>query len=128
MANAAEVTVSGTVWRRIRRIPAGLLMGLVVGYQRWVSPLLGPRCRFYPSCSAYAWESLRVHGAVKGIALSAWRVGRCHPWNPGGVDHVPAYGSWRAEPYVSLEDLTCWESPTPGSSQTRPSTDDRSAA
>jgi putative membrane protein insertion efficiency factor len=48
-----------------------------------------PRCRFHPSCSTYAVEALRVHGPVRGTALAVRRVGRCHPWNPGGVDHVP---------------------------------------
>jgi putative membrane protein insertion efficiency factor len=58
-------------------------------YQLVISPLLGPRCRFYPSCSAYAVEALQRHGAVRGGWLALRRLGRCHPWNPGGVDHVP---------------------------------------
>jgi uncharacterized protein len=48
-----------------------------------------PRCRYYPSCSTYAVEALRVHGPVRGSALAAGRVLRCHPWSLGGVDHVP---------------------------------------
>lgn len=66
-----------------------LLIGLVRGYQLVVSPYLGPTCRYYPSCSAYAIEALRVHGAIKGTWLAVRRLGRCHPWSPGGVDHVP---------------------------------------
>ncbi|HET8615002.1 MAG TPA: membrane protein insertion efficiency factor YidD [Actinomycetales bacterium] len=66
-----------------------LLLLLVRGYQLFVSPLLGPRCRFYPSCSAYAVTALQTHGALRGTWLAIRRVGRCHPWNPGGVDHVP---------------------------------------
>ncbi|HWJ65809.1 MAG TPA: membrane protein insertion efficiency factor YidD [Nocardioides sp.] len=66
-----------------------LLIGLVRGYQLLVSPFLGPTCRYYPSCSAYAVEALGVHGAVKGTWLAARRLLRCHPWSPGGVDHVP---------------------------------------
>jgi uncharacterized protein len=58
-------------------------------YQLVVSPLLGPRCRFYPSCSAYAVEALTTHGALRGSYLAAWRLLRCHPWNPGGLDPVP---------------------------------------
>jgi uncharacterized protein len=58
-------------------------------YQLVVSPLLGPRCRFYPSCSAYAVEALTRHGALRGSWLAIRRVGRCHPWNPGGIDPVP---------------------------------------
>ncbi|AJR18877.1 membrane protein insertion efficiency factor YidD [Pimelobacter simplex] len=66
-----------------------LLIGLVRGYQLVVSPFLGPSCRYYPSCSAYAVEALRVHGAIKGTWLAIRRLLRCHPWAPGGVDHVP---------------------------------------
>jgi putative membrane protein insertion efficiency factor len=58
-------------------------------YQRVLSPLLGPRCRFYPSCSEYAIEALTTHGPVKGLGLAGWRLLRCHPWNPGGLDPVP---------------------------------------
>ncbi|WP_426564250.1 membrane protein insertion efficiency factor YidD [Angustibacter sp. McL0619] len=72
---------------------AWLLLQAVRGYQLVLSPLLGPRCRFYPSCSAYAVTALRRHGALRGSWLAARRLLRCHPWNPGGVDHVPAKGS-----------------------------------
>lgn len=66
-----------------------LLIGLIRIYQRLISPLLGPRCRFYPSCSSYAVQALMVHGVIKGSGLAAWRLLRCHPWNPGGLDPVP---------------------------------------
>ena len=66
-----------------------LLVLLVRGYQLFVSPLIAPRCRFYPSCSAYAVTALQRHGALRGSWLAIRRLGRCHPWNPGGVDHVP---------------------------------------
>ncbi|MFJ6211959.1 membrane protein insertion efficiency factor YidD [Streptomyces sp. NPDC092296] len=66
-----------------------LLMGLIRIYQWTISPLLGPVCRYYPSCSHYGYEAIRVHGAVKGTGLTAWRILRCNPWSPGGVDHVP---------------------------------------
>jgi putative membrane protein insertion efficiency factor len=66
-----------------------LLTFLLRFYQVAISPLMGPRCRFYPSCSNYALEALRVHGAAKGSYLAARRVCRCHPWNAGGVDPVP---------------------------------------
>jgi hypothetical protein len=56
---------------------------------RLVSRWLPPRCRFYPSCSAYALEALQRHGAFRGSWLAVRRLGRCHPWNPGGIDHVP---------------------------------------
>jgi putative membrane protein insertion efficiency factor len=62
---------------------------LVRVYQRVISPVLPPSCRFYPSCSAYAVEALQVHGLVRGSALTVWRLLRCAPWHPGGVDPVP---------------------------------------
>lgn len=63
---------------------------LIRGYQLIVSPWLGPRCRFHPSCSNYALEALDEHGALRGSWLAVRRVGRCHPFNPGGLDPVPA--------------------------------------
>ena len=65
------------------------LVALLRGYQRWISPLLPPSCRFYPTCSAYAVEALQVHGLLRGGALAAWRLLRCAPWHPGGIDPVP---------------------------------------
>lgn len=73
-------------------------MGLIRIYQRSISPLLGPRCRYYPSCSQYGYEAMSVHGAAKGTILTAWRVLRCNPWSGGGVDEVPARGRWRWSP------------------------------
>jgi len=75
--------------RLVRRLPVLLLTLLVRGYQVLISPLLGPRCRFYPSCSAYALTAVQRHGAIRGSWLAVRRLARCHPWNPGGVDHVP---------------------------------------
>jgi putative membrane protein insertion efficiency factor len=68
---------------------ARVLMALITGYRRFISPLLGQRCRFAPSCSAYALEAVREHGALRGIWLAVRRIGRCHPFNPGGFDPVP---------------------------------------
>jgi putative membrane protein insertion efficiency factor len=67
----------------------GLLRGLIRGYQLFISPLLGPRCRFYPTCSHYAIEALETHGVLRGSWLALRRILRCHPWNPGGFDPVP---------------------------------------
>ena len=66
-----------------------LLVLLLRAYQVLLSPMLGQSCRFYPTCSNYAIEAIRVHGAARGSALAARRVCRCHPWNEGGVDLVP---------------------------------------
>ena len=66
-----------------------VLRALVRGYRYFLSPLLPPACRFHPSCSAYAEEALRAHGALRGGWLAAGRLCRCGPWHPGGVDPVP---------------------------------------
>ena len=68
---------------------AAVLVGAVRTYQYTVRPLIGAHCRFEPSCSCYAIEALRRHGAARGGALAAWRVLRCNPWTDGGFDPVP---------------------------------------
>jgi hypothetical protein len=65
------------------------LIALLRGYKRWISPLLGPRCRFHPTCSVYAMQSIERFGAARGSWLAARRVLRCHPFHPGGHDPVP---------------------------------------
>lgn len=62
---------------------------LILGYRYFVSPLLGPNCRFYPSCSEYAEEAIARHGALHGSWLAARRLACCHPWHAGGYDPVP---------------------------------------
>jgi putative membrane protein insertion efficiency factor len=66
-----------------------ILVGLVRGYQIFLSPLLPAACRYYPSCSAYAVESLKRYGALRGSWLALKRIGRCHPFHAGGFDPVP---------------------------------------
>ena len=66
-----------------------LLLALIRIYQYALSPFLGRRCRFFPSCSEYTAEAVRKHGALKGAYLGVKRIFRCHPWNPGGFDPVP---------------------------------------
>ncbi|MFB4304920.1 membrane protein insertion efficiency factor YidD [Actinomadura sp. GTD37] len=68
---------------------AYVLILLVRAYRRFLSPLLGQQCRFHPTCSAYGLEALQVHGALRGTWLTARRIARCHPFNPGGYDPVP---------------------------------------
>ncbi len=75
--------------RVLSKVLTAPLIALVVVYQNVISPLRPPTCRFYPSCSSYALTALRRFGPVKGTWLAARRLLRCHPWNPGGVDHVP---------------------------------------
>ena len=65
------------------------LVGLIRLYQCTLGAVLGGHCRFYPTCSHYAIEALREHGACRGLWLTIRRVARCHPWHPGGVDPVP---------------------------------------
>ena len=66
-----------------------LLQGLIQVYRWFVSPMLGVNCRFAPSCSEYALEAVTRHGALRGGALAAWRLCRCHPWGGSGFDPVP---------------------------------------
>ena len=71
------------------RCVVGLLRLLLRAYQLLISPILGPACRFSPSCSQYARDSLLAHGPLRGSWLALCRLGRCNPWNPGGHDPVP---------------------------------------
>jgi putative membrane protein insertion efficiency factor len=73
------------------------LIALVRGYQKGVSPLLGPRCRFYPSCSQYMIEAIRARGAIRGALKGGWRLLRCNPLSPGGYDPVEKK-DWPAGP------------------------------
>ena len=72
--------------RAMLRLPGGLLIALARLYQGTVSPMLGRRCRFEPTCSDYFIESVRKYGAMRGAYRGARRICRCHPWNPGGYD------------------------------------------
>ncbi|MDA7027333.1 membrane protein insertion efficiency factor YidD [Bacillus sp. CLL-7-23] len=58
-------------------------------YQKWISPILPPSCRFYPTCSNYGLEAIQKHGALKGGWLTVKRILKCHPFHPGGIDPVP---------------------------------------
>jgi len=69
--------------------PRKILLWNIRGYQLLISPMLGPRCRFYPSCSCYAHTAIERHGALRGSWLALRRLLRCHPLNKGGYDPVP---------------------------------------
>jgi uncharacterized protein len=82
------------------RVAAEILIRL---YQWTISPLLGPACRFEPSCSQYALEAIHRFGVVRGCWLAVRRIGRCHPWHPGGYDPVPEMSGTRDRDRVSCE-------------------------
>ena len=76
----------------LRRLHAGLIWVFLLplrAYSRLISPALPARCRYYPTCSAYAETAIRRHGIVRGTGLAAWRIVRCNPFSAGGVDEVP---------------------------------------
>ncbi len=78
--------------RALSAVAAGLgavFVALIRGYQYAISPMLGARCRYYPSCSNYAIGAIREHGPLRGLGLAAWRILRCNPFCVGGVDPVP---------------------------------------
>lgn len=66
-----------------------VLLALIRAYQYTLRPMLGSNCRFYPSCSDYAREAIGKHGALRGLWLAVKRIGKCHPYHPGGFDPVP---------------------------------------
>jgi uncharacterized protein len=77
---------------RVKRptLAASILMAPIFTYQKYLSPLkAAPTCRFYPSCSSYALEALRIHGTIRGSALAVARIAKCQPFHPGGFDPVP---------------------------------------
>lgn len=80
-----------------------LLRLLIAAYQATLSPLLGQRCRFHPSCSAYAHTALARHGALRGSWLALRRLLRCHPLSEGGLDPVPVQFHWCRKPAEPLE-------------------------
>lgn len=80
--------------RAVNRALVWILIVPIRFYQLAISPMTPPSCKFHPSCSAYAVGSLQRHGPAKGLVLTVYRLGRCHPWQAGGLDPVPAKGRW----------------------------------
>ncbi len=73
---------------KIRKIPKNIFIGLIKIYQKYISGLFGAKCRFYPTCSAYAIEAIDKYGIIKGTILAIKRVAKCHPLHVGGVDKL----------------------------------------
>ena len=82
---------SADLARALPLLPRNTVLALLHGYRATISHLYGDVCRYYPSCSAYAVGAVQQHGALKGAALAAARLSRCHPWAKGGVDDVPPH-------------------------------------
>ena len=81
--------LSGGPFAALNRLLAGVMLALIGFYRRWLSPMLGPRCRFIPTCSAYGLEAIQRHGPWRGGWLTLRRLLRCHPFTPCGCDPVP---------------------------------------
>lgn len=91
------------IWKLLAVRPlTALLLAPIRLYQKFISPLFGPRCRYYPSCSKYAQQAITTHGPVKGILLATGRILRCHPWTAGGIDPIPNKGSWRSPKVIEV--------------------------
>jgi uncharacterized protein len=82
----------------VKRPLAALLIAPIRLYQRWISPAIAPRCRYYPTCSAYAVEAIRELGPIRGLILAAWRLLRCNPFSHGGVDELSDRRLFRGTP------------------------------
>ncbi|KAF1048297.1 MAG: putative membrane protein insertion efficiency factor [Herbaspirillum frisingense] len=95
------------------------LLLLLRAYKLGVSPFLGQNCRFYPSCSDYAAEAVRIHGALKGSFLAGKRLCKCHPWHPGGLDPVP--GSPDAAAQAEASSVSSHSSPQLPAARVSPS-------
>lgn len=74
------------------------LIYLVRWYQKTISAGTPRRCKYQPTCSQYAIDSIKIHGVLKGTILFSWRILRCNPWSSGGVDWVPEKGKWPSKP------------------------------
>jgi putative membrane protein insertion efficiency factor len=85
----------------VKRLLTAVLIAPIRLYQRWISPALGPRCRYYPSCSDYAVQAIRELGPIRGLILAAWRLLRCNPFSHGGFDELSDRRLFRHTPNKS---------------------------
>lgn len=82
----------------MKRLLTWLLLAPIRAYQRWISPAMAPRCRYYPTCSAYTVEAIRELGPIRGVILAVWRLLRCNPFSHGGVDELADRRLFRGTP------------------------------
>lgn len=76
-----------------------IVIGIIRFYQKCISPLFPPKCKYYPTCSCYALSAVKKFGAVRGSALAVWRILRCNPWSLGGIDYVPDKFTFKVKKY-----------------------------
>jgi len=100
----------------VKRLLAAFLIAPIRAYQRWISPAIAPRCRYYPTCSAYAVQALRELGPLRGSILAAWRLLRCNPFSHGGVDELSDRRLFRNRPTRSERAMKPALPPAGGSS------------
>ncbi|MGC3975430.1 MAG: membrane protein insertion efficiency factor YidD [Nitrospira sp.] len=86
MAQHIAKTTVGSCWGSL--VVRYFCIGLLSVYRACVSPMLGPACRFHPTCSVYAQDAIERYGLFRGVAMASWRLLKCHPFHPGGVDPV----------------------------------------
>lgn len=82
----------------MKRLMSAVLVAPIRAYQRWISPAMAPRCRYYPTCSDYAVQAIRELGPIRGLILAAWRLLRCNPFSHGGVDELSDRRLFRNRP------------------------------
>jgi putative membrane protein insertion efficiency factor len=96
MSSIGEGHLEPAAWLRAAPLlPRNAVLVLLHGYRATISHVYGDVCKYYPSCSAYAVGAVQQHGALKGAALAAARLARCHPWAQGGIDDVPPHRAFR---------------------------------
>jgi uncharacterized protein len=101
----------------VKRLLSALLIAPIRAYQRWISPAIAPRCRYYPTCSAYAVQAIRELGPIRGLMLAVWRLLRCNPFSHGGVDELADRRLFRNTPTRSERRAKAPVNPANGSSR-----------